>query len=327
MHGQHPHDGPQGPGAHSHGHHGGPHSHCHHDHHGHLNRASGGYALGFTLNLVFVLIELAAGILSDSLALLADAGHNLSDLFALGLAWAAALLSHRRPSTRYTYGLRGSSIWAALFNALLLLVACGGIAWEAIQRLGSPQPVAALPVMAVAAIGVVINTATALMFMRDSHHDLNRRGVYLHMAADAAVSLGVVISGGLMLWTGWAWLDPLASLAIVAVIVVGTWAMLRDAVGMSLQAVPPGIDPQAVANYLRALPGVAALHDLHIWAMSTSETALTAHLVVPGNRPGDDFYTRIANELREQFRIQHATVQVESGDAAHPCPLAPDDVV
>lgn len=311
---------------HDHHHHAGHDGHGHH--HGHHHADAGrGYALGFVLNLGFVLVELAAGILTDSLALLADAGHNLSDIFALALAWGATMLSRRRPSPRYTYGLRSSSIWAALFNALLLLVACGGIAWEAVQRLGAPQPVAALPVMAVAALGVVINTATALMFMRDSHHDLNRRGVYLHMAADAAVSLGVVVSGALMLWTGAAWLDPAASLVIVAVIVIGTWALLRDAVNMGLQGVPPGIDPAAVAAYLRALPGVVALHDLHIWAMSTSETALTAHLVMPGARPGDDFYGRICRELQQQFRIHHATVQVECGDAAHPCPLAPDDVV
>lgn len=308
-----------------HGHHG-HHAHHHHDHHDHAG-SSRGYALGFALNLAFVIIEFTTGILTNSLSLLADAGHNLSDIIALALAWGASVLSRRKPSPRYTYGLRGTSIWAALLNALLLVLACGAIAWEAVQRLGAPQPIASLPVIAVAAIGVLINTATALMFMRDSHKDLNRRGVYLHMLADAAVSLGVVVSSLVMLWTGWYWLDPATSLVIVAVILAGTWGLLRDSVNMSLLAVPPSVDAAAVADYLRQCPGVTEMHDLHIWSMSTSETALTAHLVVPGPRPGDDFYARLAADLEARFGIQHATVQVECGDTSHPCRLAPDDVV
>jgi cobalt-zinc-cadmium efflux system protein len=318
--------------AHDHGHehthtaqaaHAGHHGHYHHSHAG----SSRGYALGFALNLAFVLIEFTTGLLTNSLSLLADAGHNLSDIIALALAWGATVLSRRKPSARYTYGLRGTSIWAALVNALLLVLACGAIAWEALQRLQSPQPVATLPVIVVAAIGVLINTATALMFMRDSHKDLNRRGVYLHMMADAAVSLGVVISTLVMLWTGWHWLDPATSLVIVAVILGGTWGLLRDSANMSLLAVPASVDTAAVADYLRQCPGVTGLHDLHIWSMSTSEIALTAHLVVPGHRPGDDFYARLSEDLEERFGIQHATVQVECGDASHPCRLAPDDVV
>ncbi len=283
--------------------------------------------MGFALNLAFVLIEFTTGLLTHSLSLLADAGHNLSDIIALALAWGAVVLARRKPSSRYTYGLRGTSIWAALINALLLVLACGGIAWEALLRLGNPQPVSALPVIAVAAIGVLINTATALMFMRDSHKDLNRRGVYLHMLADAAVSLGVVVSALLMMWTGWLWLDAATSLVIVLVILAGTWGLLRDAANMSLLAVPPSVDSAAVAAYLRQSPGVTELHDLHIWSISTSETALTAHLVVPGTRPGDEFYARLAADLEEKFGIQHVTVQVESGDARHPCRLASDDVV
>ncbi len=283
--------------------------------------------MGFALNLAFVLIEFTTGLLTHSLSLLADAGHNLSDIIALALAWGAVVLARRKPSSRYTYGLRGTSIWAALINALLLVLACGGIAWEALLRLGNPQPVSALPVIAVAAIGVLINTATALMFMRDSHKDLNRRGVYLHMLADAAVSLGVVVSTLLMMWTGWLWLDAATSLVIVLVILAGTWGLLRDSANMSLLAVPPSVDSAAVAAYLRQSPGVTELHDLHIWSISTSETALTAHLVVPGARPGDEFYARLAADLEEKFGIQHVTVQVESGDARHPCRLASDDVV
>ena len=323
-HREHPHRHPQ---DHAHPHAAG-HGHPHHQAHGHqADVASRGYAAGFALNLIFVLVEGIAGFLTDSLALLADAGHNLSDLFALAVAWAAVVLSRRKPSERFTYGLRGSSIWAALFNALLLMAACGAIAWEAMQRLEDPAPVPGKTVMLVAAIGVVINTATALMFMQGRHNDLNRRGVFLHMAADAAVSLGVVLAGGLMLWTSWLWLDAAASLVIVAVILIGTWSLLRDAIGMALHAVPPGIDPGAVSAYLRALPGVAAMHDLHIWGMSTAETALTVHLVMPGNRPGDGFYAELSRELDQRFGIHHSTVQVECGDSATPCRLASEDVV
>jgi cobalt-zinc-cadmium efflux system protein len=328
LEGKHPDHASHDHTSHDHDHdHDHKHGHAHGGHHHHGAHTGSGYALGFALNLAFVLIEGTAGILTNSLALLADAGHNLSDLCTLGIAWTAAVLSRRRPSTRYTYGLRGSSIWAALINALLLVAACGAITWEAVQRLANPTPVHELTVMAVAAIGVVINTATALMFMRGRHDDLNRRGVFLHMAGDAAVSLGVVVAGALMLWTGWLWLDAAASLAVVAVIAVSTWGLLKDSIAMALHAVPPGINPGAVSRYLATLPGVTAIHDLHIWGMSTAETALTVHLVVPGNRPGDAFYCELSQELEKRFGIHHSTVQVERGDADNPCRLAPEDVV
>ena len=285
------------------------------------------FSIGVALNLAFVVIEAAAGIVSNSLALLADAGHNLSDVLGLLLAWGAVLLSRRRPSPRFTYGLRGSSIWAALTNALLLILACGGIAWEALRRFHEPAAVAGTAVMVIAAIGVIINTFTALLFARDRDRDLNARGAFLHMAADAAVSLGVLITGALMLATGWTWLDPAISLAIVAVIFIGTMGLLRESLHLALDAVPAGIDPAAVKARLARMPGVAAVHDLHIWAMSTTETALTAHVVVPAEAPGDDFHAKIDHMLGHEFGIQHVTIQVERGTGEYPCKLAPDDVV
>ena len=303
------------------------HQHHHGPHHHKLDDPNRGYAAGFALNLVFVLIEAGAGISANSLALLADAGHNLSDLLGLAVAWAALLLARQRPSSRFTYGLRGSSIWAALFNALVLLVACGGIAWEALQRLHSPAPVPALTLIIVASIGVLINTATALMFMRGRELDLNRRAVFLHMAADAAISLGVVIAGGLIMLTNWNWLDPAISLVIVAVIVIGTWGLLKNAVSLALHAVPAGIDPANVRAYLCGLPGVKDVHDLHIWAMSTTETALTAHLAIPGERPADAFYADVCIALEQRFGIHHSTIQVERGDGVTQCRQAPEEVV
>lgn len=316
-------------------------AHTHHDHgdghhgHGHHHAPpppSGGsvttaYAIGFALNLAFVLVEATAGLLTNSLALMADAGHNLSDLLGLALAWGAVLLSRRPPSARYTYGLRGSSIWAALINALVLLVACGAIGWEALGRLRNPTPIPGLTIIVVAAIGVVINTGTALLFMRGRHNDLNQRGVFLHMAADAAVSLGVVIAGVLIMNTGWLWLDPAISLVIVAVIVGSTWGLLRDSVKLALGAVPAGINPADVRTYLAGLPGVSEVHDLHIWAMSTAETALTAHLIMPDGTPSDRFYADLGIELEHRFGIHHTTVQVERGDGGEPCRLAADDRV
>lgn len=305
-----------------------------HDHehgtHGHdhgpvnYNRA---FAIGTALNLGFVIIEAVYGVLAHSLALLADAGHNLSDVLGLVLAWGASILARRQPSSRYTYGLRRSSILIALLNAIILLLAMGGIAWEAIQRFSNPGPVAGGTVIGVAAIGIVINTATALMFISGSKSDLNIRGAFLHMAADAMVSLGVVLAGIAMIATGWLWFDPIVSLIIVAVVVVGTWQLLRDSLNLALDAVPEGIEPLAVRTYLAELPGVAQIHDLHIWAMSTTETALTAHLVIPTGYPGDAFLARVCKELHDQFGIEHATLQVETGDPSHPCTLAPDHLV
>lgn len=283
------------------------------------------FAIGTALNLGFVLVEAIYGVISDSVALLADAGHNLSDVLGLVMAWVAMSLSQRRPSARFTYGLRSSSILAALFNALFLLVAIGGVAWESLRRLANPPEVAGVTVMIVAAIGVAINAATAILFMSGRKGDLNIRGAYLHMVADAAISAGVVVSGGLILVTGWNWLDPAVSLVVSAIIVFGTWSLLRDSVRMSFAAVPANIDPDRVRDHLASRPGVAAVHDLHIWSISTTETALTAHLVMPGGHPGDQALEAIAGQLQRDFNIGHATMQVEtSGDE---CRLAPDHVV
>ena len=285
------------------------------------------FAIGIALNLGFVAIESVYGVLAQSMALLADAGHNLGDVLALALAWGASILGRRGPSQRFTYGLGSSSILAALINAMLLMLVVGGIAVEAVQRLMNPVPVATMTVIWVALCGIVVNTATALLFMRGREHDLNVRGAFLHMAADAAVSLGVVLAGVGMLYSGWTWLDPVMSLVIAAVIVASTWGLLRDSVNLSLHAVPPRIDTGLIRGYLCGLAGVAEIHDLHIWGMSTTETALTVHLVMPGGHPGDHLIAQVADELRERFGIGHATIQVETGDERHPCALAPDHVV
>lgn len=285
------------------------------------------FAFGIALNLGFAATEAGFGFIAGSLALLADAAHNLSDVLGLVLAWGAALLSQRQPSPRFTYGMRNSSIWAAMLNALLLLVVCGAMAWEAIQRFAEPKPVQSMTVIAVAAVGVVINTATALAFAKGKRHDLNVRGAYLHMAADAAVSLGVVLAGLLIMATGWLWVDPVVTCAIVVVIVLGTWGLLRDSVTLALSAVPARIDPAAVRSWLEELPGVTEVHDLHIWAMSTSEVALTAHLVMPEAQVSDQFYEQVAHELEHRFGIHHATLQLERGDMRNPCRLSPEHVV
>jgi len=302
-------------------------AHQHH-HHAHENPGHGrAFALGIALNLGFVAIESVYGVLAHSMALLADAGHNLSDVLALALAWGASILGRRVPSRRFTYGLGSTTILAALINSMLLMLVVGGIALEAVQRLLNPVPVATVTVIWVALGGIVINTATALLFLRGREHDLNVRGAFLHMAADAAVSLGVVLAGVAILYTGWTWLDPAMSLVIAAVIVGGTWGLLRDSANLALHAVPPRIDTALIRGYFSGLAGVAEFHDLHIWGMSTTETALTVHLVMPGGHPSDRFIAEVADELRERFGIGHATIQVETGDALHPCVLAPDHVV
>lgn len=283
------------------------------------------FAVGVGLNLAFVLIEAVFGIISNSLALLADAGHNLSDVLGLLIAWMAASLARRPPTRRYTYGWRGSTIVAALANASLLFVAVGAIGWESMLRLFHPQNTAAGTTMAVAAAGIVINGATAWLFASGRKRDLNIRGAYLHMLADAAVSAGVVLSGGLIIMTGKNWIDPLTSLGVVAIILWGTWALFRDSLALSMSGVPPWIDAASVADFLRRYPGVSEVHDLHIWAMSTTETALTAHLVVPSGPPGDEFVHRLAEELRRKFAIHHSTLQVEQDGAL--CPFSPADVV
>jgi len=265
--------------------------------------------------------------MANSLALIADATHNFGDVMGLVLAWGAMALARRPPSARFTYGLRGSTILAALGNAMLLLVATGGIAWEAIRRFDSTGAINETVMIWVAVLGVLINTGTAMLFLRGSKSDLNVRGAYLHMAADAAVSLGVVMAGVVMLYTGWIWLDPLASLLIVTVIFVGTWGLLRDSVRLALQAAPENVNPMDVRRFLVGLPGVAEMHDLHIWAMSTTETALTVHLVMPAGHPGDEFFENVIHQIEEQFHIGHATIQIETGTSSNPCVLAPDHVV
>lgn len=297
------------------------HDHGHH-HHGHshsppnYNRA---FVVGITLNVGFVGVEALFGILTNSLALIADAGHNLSDVLGLVLAFVASWLVRRRPTQRYTYGFRRSSIFAALLNAIFLLIAMGAIAWEAIERFNNPPPVNGSTVIGVALVGIVINGITALMFMSGRERDLNIKGAFLHMAADALVSLGVVLAGVAILTTGWLWFDPVVSLIIVSVIVVGTWNLVRDSVNLALDAVPEGIEPSAVRTYLEELPGVVEVHDLHIWAMSTTQTALTAHLVMLTGNPGDAFLSRISMELHDNFGIEHTTIQVEMGNFLRPC--------
>lgn len=301
-------------GGHHH-HHDHQHGHGHHHGHAHAPATFGrAFAIGIALNLGFVAIEAVYGIVAGSMALVADAGHNLSDVLGLVIAWIASVLAARPPSARYTYGLKSSSILAALGNAAFLLVALGAILIETVRRLIEPEPVAGGQVMIVAGIGIVINTATALLFMRGRHHDINIRGAYLHMVADAAVSAGVVVAGLLMTLTGAWWIDPVTSLIIVGVIAAGTWGLLKDALKMSLHAVPPGIDERRVRAFLTARHGVEAVHDLHIWPMSTTETALTAHLVMPGGYPGDAFLHQLAHDLEHDFAIGHATVQIETLD-------------
>ncbi len=303
--------------GHSHHDHGHDHDHVDHGHglFGHHHHApptdfGRAFVVGIVLNLGFVAVEAVYGLLANSVALLADAGHNLSDVAGLAAAWGATRLAKRPSSTRFTYGLRGSSILAALFNAVLLLVAVGAVAWEAARRLADPQPVAGLTVIAVAAAGIAVNGVTAWLFSRGSG-DLNIRAAFAHMLGDALVSAGVVVAGMVILATGWTWLDPAVSLAIAAIIVAGTWGLLRESVTMALQGVPPGVELDAVTARLAALPGVAHAHHVHIWPVSTTETALTAHLTIPGGHPGDGFLCHAAAMLADDFGIGHATIQIE----------------
>ncbi|MEH1965399.1 cation diffusion facilitator family transporter [Nostoc sp.] len=303
------------------------HSHKHQGHEhgqGNYNRA---FAIGTALNIGFVIVEAVYGYRANSLALVADAGHNLSDVLGLLLAWGASALTLRPPTRRHTYGLRRSSILAALVNALVLLLAMGAIAWEAVRRFSEPSSVSGGTVIGVAVVGIIINTVTALMFMSGRQKDLNIRGAFLHMAADAGVSLGVVLAGIAIVFTSWLWFDPVVSLIIVVVVVVGTWQLLKDSLDLALDAVPAGIEPLAVRTYLAELRDVAGVHDLHIWGMSTTETALTAHLVMPTGHPGDAFLVQVNRELQDHFGIEHTTFQIETGDPSYPCPLAQENVV
>ncbi|HEX9720655.1 MAG TPA: cation diffusion facilitator family transporter [Ramlibacter sp.] len=286
------------------------------------------FAIGIGLNLAFVAIEAFYGWKVNSLALLADAGHNLSDLIGLVLAWGGALAGRLRPDARHTYGWKRAGILAAFINALLLLVAMGSLAWEAVHRLQSPEPIEGVTIMVVAGIGIAVNTATALLFMRGRKSDLNIRGAFLHMAADALVSAGVVVAGGLALWFGWAWLDPVVSLLIAAVIVVGTWNLFKQSLHLLFDGVPEGVDLHAVQALLEALPGVARVHDLHVWAMGTSETALTAHLVMPDDHADDAFLQHATELLHDHFQIEHVTLQVMRVPFTTPCAtLAPPAAV
>lgn len=304
-----------------HHHHDHDHDHGHGfgHHHSHTPPADAGRAfmLAIALNAAFVAIEFVYGFIANSTALMADAGHNLSDVLGLGLAWGAALLTKSAPTRRFTYGLRGSSILAALLNALLLMVACGAIAWEAVLRFAHPEPVAGTTVSIVAGVGVLVNGFSAWLFMSGSKDDINVRGAYLHMAADAALSLGVVVAGLVVMYTGWSWLDPAVSLVIVIIIVAGTWSLMKESVQMALAGVPANVDAGKVNAFLTAQPGVTGVHDVHIWAMSTTETALTAHLVMPGEYPGDATIDGIVARLREDFSIHHCTLQVEQGTTKH----------
>jgi cobalt-zinc-cadmium efflux system protein len=314
----------------SHDHHHHHHDNCHgHDHgHGHHHHHhappdgnSRAFALAVGLNTLFVAIEFVYGFIANSTALMADAGHNLSDVLGLLLAWGAARLAKSAPNGRYTYGLRSSSILAALANALLLMVACGAIGWEAVHRFSQPAAVEGITVSVVAAVGVLVNGFSAWLFMAGRKDDLNVRAAYQHMAADAAISLGVVVSGLAIMFTGWTWLDPLVSLAIVVMIVAGTWSLLRESVRLMMAAVPANVDMGAVRSFLAERPGVSEVHDLHIWAMSTTETALTAHVVMPGGYPGDGIIDDLVAQLRADFAIHHCTLQVEEGTTDHGCAL------
>jgi len=285
------------------------------------------FAIGTALNIAYVIAQIAFGIVAHSLALLADAGHNFGDVLGLLLAWGASYLVKTQPTTHRTYGLGRASILAALANAILLLIAVGAITWEAIRRFSNPGEVAGTTVAIVAAIGIVINMATAMLFFSGRKADLNVKGAFLHMAADAAVSAGVVVAGMMIIFTGWHWIDPIASLAINAVIVWGTWGLLRDSIAMALDIVPSNVDPAAVRKYLETQAGVTAVHDLHIWPLSTTETALSAHLVKPDAEIDDEMLACVCNELAHRFGIVHATIQLEHGDSAHPCRQEPDHVV
>ncbi len=306
-----------------------PHDHSSHEtHSGHSHAPANfgrAFAIGIVLNTGFIAAEIVYGLLANSIALLADAGHNASDVLGLVLAWAAAWASKRKPTWDYTYGYRRSSIIASLLNAVALLVAVGIIAGEAVSRLRNPTPVETGIVMAVAAAGIAVNGVTAWLFARGRKDDINIRGAYLHMAADAAVSAGVVLAALLKRFTGWLWVDPLVSIVVAVVILLGTWGLLRESVRLTLDAVPEGIDRAKVEAYLHGLPGVESVHDVHIWSMSTTEVALTAHVCVPGPGPHDVLLARAAHDLEHQYGIAHPTIQIEVDAAA--CELEPAERV
>lgn len=298
-----------------------------HNHTHTTNNFSQAFAVSIALNTGFIIVEVSYGILANSLALIADAGHNLSDVLGLLMAWGASILVRRLPTPRRTFGLKRSSILAALLNASFLLIVSGGVVWEAIQRLREPSNVGGGTVIIVALIGTVINSISAAMFFIGRKGDLNIRGAFLHLAADAVVSLAVVVSGILIIFTKWSWIDPVMSLIVIAVIVSGTWQLFQESVNLLLDAVPEAINPFAVRSYLEQLQDVSEVHDLHIWAMSTTEICLTVHLIMPKGHPGDEFLQDISHELHDRFDIEHPTVQIELGNSALTCHLAPENVV
>jgi cobalt-zinc-cadmium efflux system protein len=307
-----------------HGHH---HDHDHSGHgHAHTPKDFGtAFAVATALNFGLVTIQVFYGVSANSVALLADAGHNFADALGLLIAWGAHVLAASKPTRRYTYGFRSASILSALINGVILLIATGAIAWEALQRLFTPEPVSGVIVMIVAAVGIVVNGVSAWLLLSGQKGDLNIRGAFLHLLGDAAVSAGVVAGGAAILFTGWNWIDPAVSLVVSAVIVWAAWGLLAESANMSLNAVPASINPNEVKHFLEQLRGVSAVHDLHIWAMSTTETALTGHLVMPKGHPGDEFLGQTCEALHHRFKIGHATLQIEV--SAEACKLAPDHVV
>ncbi|MBS0185524.1 MAG: cation transporter [Proteobacteria bacterium] len=292
------------------------HSHCHHSTPENFNTA---FIIGILLNSIFIVAEVIYGLHANSLALLTEAGHNASDVLGLFIAWGAILLSKRKASERFSYGLQSTSIISALLNALLLLMVTGALGWESIQRFSAPVPVSESTVITVSTIGIVVNGITALLFMPGRHKDLNIRGAFLHMASDALISFGIIISALLMLKTGWLWIDPLVSFIISIIIMLSTWSLLKDSFNLSVHATPKEINPQKVRNYLSTLKGVKEVHDLHIWAISTTKVALSAHLLTPGGHPGDDFINTLSNVLKRDFQIDHVTIQIELDDSLSKC--------
>jgi cobalt-zinc-cadmium efflux system protein len=331
----HPHDhghddhGHDGNADHGHDHHSHDH-HAHGHHHGHAHgpiNNSRVFALGIGLNLAFVLVEVVYGVVAHSVALLADAGHNFGDVLGLGLSWGATALASLKPSKRRTFGFRRTTIVASVANALILLFVTGGLTWESIRRLVEPAPTQGRTMIVVAVIGTAVNAFCALLFMSQGKKDLNLRSAFLHLASDAVLALGVAIAGVVILMTGWLWVDPAVSIVLAITILGGTWSLMRQSMDLMLDAVPEGIDPEQVKAFLGALPGVLEVHDLHIWALSTTETALTAHVVMPGSSQRPTFLSEVCSALRSKFDIDHSTLQIDPEDAPAPCALAPDEVV
>jgi cobalt-zinc-cadmium efflux system protein len=302
------------------------HDHHHHHHHPRPNYGRA-FIIGIALNLAFVVVEVTYGVLAHSVALIADAGHNLGDVLGLGLSLAATALARLKPSKRRTFGFRRSTIVASVANAIILLFVTGGLSWESVRRLLSPEPAQGRTMIVVALVGAAVNAASALLFMRGGKKDLNVRSAFMHLAADAVLALGVAAAGGVILLTGWLWLDPAVSIVLAITILVGTWSLLSKSLNLMLDAVPEGIDPEEVKAFLEALRGVVEVHDLHIWAMSTTETALTAHLVMPGNSCESTFLAEVCRELHAKFDIDHATLQIDPQEAPAPCTLAPEETV